>query len=54
MIFGSNSGRVKCLDAKAVKKCDVSIFRRLNEFEKNELGGACSTYGWREESYTGF
>ena len=45
MIFGSNSGRVKCLDAKAVKKRDVSIFLRLKEFEKNEMGGACRTYG---------
>ena len=51
MVFDSNSGRVKCLDAKAIKKCDVSIFLRLNEFDKNEMGGACSTYEGRRVVY---
>jgi hypothetical protein len=54
MIFGSNSGRVKCLDAKALKTFDVSMFLRLNEFEKNKMGGACSTRGGDESRIQGF
>jgi len=54
LIFGSNSRRVKCLDAKPVKKYDVSIFLRLNEFEKNEMGGVCSTYGGEKSRIQGF
>jgi len=33
------------------KTCDVSIFLRLKEFEKNEMGGACSTYGGEKSLY---
>jgi len=25
-----------------------------DDIENNEMGGTCSTYGWRRESYTGF
>jgi len=53
VIYGSNSGRVKCLDAKTVKTCDISIFCRLDEFE-NEMGGTCSTYGGEKSRIQGF
>jgi hypothetical protein len=53
VIFGLNSGRVKYLDAKAVKTC-VSIFLKVNEFEKSEMGGACSTYAGEKGRIQGF
>jgi hypothetical protein len=34
--------------------CTFTQFHSGDQLEKNEMGGACSTYGWRGEMHTGF